>query len=308
MNWGLGHATRCVPIIRKQLALGNEIIIAADGGPLALLQQKFPECKFIVFKGVQISYSRWMILSMLFQVPKILFSIYKEHQEVKKIIEEHKIDCVISDNRYGLWNKNISSIFITHQINIQAPFFEKLLFKINCWFISKYDECWVPDYEGASNLSGALSHPKNDYCKKNFPKNIQYIGPQSRFNGREKKSLEKIYKTVGVVSGPEPQRTLFFEQLKNDLKKINAKTFLISGQPATPKKIQEGNLTIVNHLEDEEFISVLFSPEKIICRSGYSTIMDLHALGLNAVYIPTPGQTEQEYLALLLNLKFVKQS
>lgn len=299
----MGHATRCIPLIREQLAMGNEVLIAADGGALALLQQKFPECKCMVLKGAQISYSKWMVLSMIFQIPKILFSIFKEHQQLKKIIEEYKIEMVISDNRYGLWNKKIESIFITHQINIQTPFFEKLLFRINSWFISKYDECWVPDYAGENNLSGNLSHPKNGYYKKNFPENIKYIGPQSRFSKSEKIFSEKIYDYAGIVSGPEPQRTFFFEKLVREFKTEKGKTIIISGKPEILKQVQDGNISIFSHLDDEAFTGILYSSKKIICRSGYSTIMDLHALGYNAIYVPTPGQTEQEYLAMRLKEK-----
>lgn len=232
---------------------------------------------------------------MLFQVPKILFSIYREHKELKKIIAEEAIETVISDNRYGLWNKKIHSIFITHQINIQSPIFEKMLFKINRWFICKYDECWVPDYEDENNLSGDLSHPKNEYYKKNFPDNIKYIGPQSRFSKGNPEG-EKIYECVGIVSGPEPQRTFFFEKLKNEFAKIKGKTLLISGQPESTIQIRDGELNIVNHLNDVEFVKALYSSKKIICRSGYSSIMDLHVLGLKAEFVATPGQTEQEYL------------
>jgi hypothetical protein len=296
LNWGLGHATRCMPIIQAQLNAGSEVVIAADGAPLALLKSRFPQCQFIEWKGVSIHYSGNMILSMLIQVPKILWSIYKEHQQLKKVIEEYKIDMVISDNRFGLWNKNIHSVFITHQVNIISPFAEKLLFKINKWFIEKYDECWVPDYEGGDNLSGILSHPKNDYYRKNFPKNLKYIGPQSRFT-KGSSVVEKKYEVVGIVSGPEPQRTLFFEQLKNDFEKIKGKTLIIAGTPNNSKfKIQNSELAIVPHLEDDDFTAALYSAKRIICRSGYSTIMDLHALGLNAEFIATKGQTEQEYL------------
>jgi uncharacterized protein (TIGR00661 family) len=297
LNWGLGHATRCVPIIAAKLTAGHEVIIAADGGPLSLLQQKFPTCTFITLKGVKIQYSKWMIVSMTFQVPRFLFSIYREHQALKKIISEHKIDQVISDNRYGLWNKKIESIFITHQINIQSPIFEKFLFRINCHFISKYNECWVPDYEGSQNLSGDLSHPKNEYFKNNFPENLKYIGPLSRFSGLEKIPSENIYEAIGIVSGPEPQRSKFLEKLKHDFSKLKGKTLIIAGKPDSENRQQIENVTIVNHLNDDEFVRALFAAQKIICRSGYSTIMDLHVLGLSAEFIATPGQTEQEYLA-----------
>ena len=298
LNWGLGHATRCMPIIDRLLNEGNEVIIAAAGAPLVLLKARFPQCAFIEWKGVSIHYSGNMIFSMLFQVPKILWSIYKEHQQLKKIIEEYQIDMVISDNRFGLWNKKIHSVFITHQVNIISPFAEKLLFKINKWFIEKYDECWVPDYEGENNLSGILSHPKYEYYKKNFPKNLKYIGPQSRFV-KGNFDVEKKYEVVGIVSGPEPQRTLFFEQLKNDFEKINGKTLLIGGKPNEKFSSSNSEHEIVNHLADEEFITALYSAKKIICHSGYSTIMDLHVLGLKAEYVATKGQTEQEYLEKL---------
>ncbi len=296
LNWGLGHATRCMPMIQAQLNAGAEVVIAADGAPLALLKSRFPQCQFIEWKGVSIHYSGNMIFSMLIQVPKILWSIFKEHQQLNKIIEEHQIDMVISDNRFGLWNNKIHSVFITHQVNIISPFAEKLLFKINKWFIEKYDECWVPDYEGVDNLSGILSHPKNEYYKKNFPKNLKYIGPQSRFT-KGKSSVERKYEVVGIVSGPEPQRTLFFEQLKNDFEKVDGKTLLIGGKPDEKFSSSNTEHEIVNHLNDEEFISALYSAKKVICRSGYSTIMDLHVLGLKAEYVATKGQTEQEYLA-----------
>jgi len=298
LNWGLGHATRCMPIIQQQLNEGNEVLIASDGAPLVLLKARFPQCSFIEWKGVSIHYSGNMIFSMLFQVPNILWSIYKEHQQLKKIVAEHKIEMVISDNRFGLWNEKVHSVFITHQVNIISPVAEKILFKINKWFIEKYDECWVPDYEGENNLSGDLSHPKNDYYRKNFPKNLKYIGPQSRF-AKGNSNFEKKYEAVGIVSGPEPQRTLFFEQLKNDFEKIEGKTLLIGGKPDEKFSSSNTEHEIVNHLNDQEFISSLYSTKKIICRSGYSTIMDLHVLGLKAEFVATKGQTEQEYLEKL---------
>lgn len=298
LNWGLGHATRCMPIIERLLNEGNEVLIASDGAPLVLLKSRFSQCTFIEWKGVSIHYSGNMIFSMLFQVPKILWSIYKEHQQLKKIIEKHKIEMVVSDNRFGLWNNKIHSVFITHQVNIISPFAEKSLFKINKWFIEKYDECWVPDYEETDNLSGDLSHPKNEYYKKNFPKNLKYIGPQSRFI-KGNINVDKKYEVVGIVSGPEPQRTLFFEKLKSDFEKIEGKTLLIGGKPDENLSSSKDEHEIVNHLNDDEFIFALYSAKKIICLSGYSTIMDLHVLGLNAEYAATKGQTEQEYLERL---------
>src|ERR1019366_5512486 len=172
LNWGLGHATRCIPIIRLLRKKNAEIIIAADGRSLELLKQEFPDLEFIRLQGYDINYPTGdsMILKMFFSIPKIVNGIYKEHQILKKIIKEKKIDIVISDNRFGLWNKKIKSIFITHQLMIKTLFAEKLLHRINLYFIKKYDECWVPDVECASNLSGDLSH------KYSLIKNTFFVG------------------------------------------------------------------------------------------------------------------------------------
>ena len=304
LDWGLGHATRCIPIIRSLTKKNVTVIIAADGRPLQLLKKEFPELEFICLKGYSINYPNKgsMVFKMLFSIPKLFLGIYNEHNSLKKIIQEKKIDIVISDNRFGLWNKKIKSIFITHQLMIKTPFAEKFLHRINLYFIKKYDECWVPDVEGSTNLSGDLSH------KYTLPENTFFVGTLSRFNNvQPRKSLDTIdcfvprndvYDAMAIISGPEPQRSIFEKLILEQLKQMNLKALVVCGKTELEQKIEtKGNIDIVNHLKADEMLQAILNSKIIIARSGYSTIMDLAALGKKAIFIPTPGQTEQEYLA-----------
>lgn len=294
LNWGLGHATRCIPIIRLLVQKKAEVIIAADGRPLELLKQEFPTLECIHLKGSEINYPKGgsMIWKMFFSIPKILFGIYREHQSLKKIISEKKIDIVISDNRFGLWNKEIKSIFITHQLMIKTPFAEKLVHKINLYFIKKFSECWVPDVEGPGNLSGDLAHTYS------LPSNAFFVGPLSRFNKINTSQVDVVYDVMAIVSGPEPQRSIFEKLVVEQVQQSKLKALIVSGKTeiGLTREIIN-NMEIVSHLKSDEMQEAILRSKIIISRSGYSTIMDLAMLSKKAIFIPTPGQTEQEYLA-----------
>ncbi|MBK9731885.1 MAG: glycosyltransferase [Chitinophagaceae bacterium] len=307
LNWGLGHAARCIPIIRELKNLGAEVIIAADGRALELLQKEFPELKCIRLPGSEIRYHEKgsLTLKLLLQLPQLIASVIKEHKQLKKIITEEEIDAVISDNRYGLYSKKIKSVLITHQTGIKLPknivWLESFINGINHYFMSKFDACWIPDFEGTDNLSGELSH------KYPLPKNAIFIGPVSRFTCREEK---KKYDLLLLLSGPEPQRTLLEKLLIEQLFQIETefvhrnsnhplKVFLVRGMAEGSNQavsISE-NFTQVDYLLTEALNTAILSSEIIISRPGYTTIMDLATLGSKAIFIPTPGQTEQEYLA-----------
>lgn len=297
LNWGLGHASRCIPIIRSLLLRNTEVIIAADGRPMELLKKEFPQLEFIVLKGYNITYpdKGSMVLRMLFSLPRIFIGIYNEHLAVKNIINEKRIDVVISDNRFGLWNKKIKSIFITHQLMIKAPFAEALLRSLNLFFITKYDECWIPDLAEENNLSGELSH------KYPLPENASFIGPLSRFNNviaSEERTKQSLYDIMAMISGPEPQRSIFEEIILKQIRETNLKALVVLGKTERETETETiGNIEVVSHLKADEMREAILNSSTIIARSGYSTIMDLAALGKKAIFVPTPGQTEQEYLA-----------
>ncbi len=303
LDWGLGHATRCIPIIRQLIETGARVILASDGPQLHLLRSVFPKLEHIVLPGYNIKFSRIipLTLRMVLDAPRLLLKIKKERKVLHQLIKKHNIDIVISDNRYGLWNRDIYSVIITHQLNIIPPAwlrpFEQLLHRRTHQFIEKFNECWIPDADGEVNLSGKLSHGSD------LPKNVRFIGLLSRF---DRESLEaesnSNYKVVAIISGPEPRRSLFEEALLAQLPLDNLSCLLIRGLPGnTSIRKKSELLDVADHLDAEQLEPILHSKPLVICRAGYSTLMDIAITGNKAILVPTPGQTEQEYLAKKLS-------
>lgn len=301
LNWGLGHATRDVPIIKALIKNEFKLTIAADEAPYEFLKREFPDLSFIRFKGYAVRYSKSksQILKMMMLVPSILFWTIKEHLTLKKIIQENNIDIVISDNRYGLWNKNVHSIFISHQLNIKFPksmkFFEPVFHQISNRLIKMFDACWVPDSKGPDNLSGELSHGKNTL------ENRIFIGPLSRFESKTDYSEKQTIDVLFILSGPEPQRSILERLIYEQTKNKNRSYVLVRGTEEQCKN--DFCYPIFNILNTKELGSLINKANLIVCRSGYSSVMDLVALKKKAVLISTPGQTEQEYLAQYLMTK-----
>ena len=362
LNWGLGHATRCVPIIRGLLAEGHKVVIAADGYPLKFLRQEFPHLEWVEFEGLKVRYAdgQSQVGAMLRQLPSFLRGIWREHKELKRIVEAYDIDMVVSDNRFGLWCRDAYSVYVTHQLMVKMPrglkWMEWAVWRLHRWFIKHYDECWVPDVEGEDNLSGDLSH------KYPLLNNTRFIGVLSRFSAEkveweavrveaEALDLKERYDVVAVLSGPEPHRTNLERQItdyrlqiadSSQRSTVNSQLALTpSGQALVPLKqgdnkivdvqfsflilspkaqrpsvphfsllivqgLPEDDLRLAEHKDGVDYIPHLPTgllqwymqeAKEIVCRSGYSSIMDLCTIGRKAHLIPTPGQTEQIYLA-----------
>ncbi len=310
LNWGLGHATRCVPLIRKEIAEGNEVIIGADGFPLKFLKKQFPQLTFVESKSYPIKYSKgnsmvWQIIRVM---PFLFINGRGEYVWLRKFCKENKIDKVISDNRFGLWNKKVHSVYMTHQVMIKMPRAFKIFEPISYWvhktIMKQYTECWIPDVEENGGFSGDLSH------KYPLPKNTKFIGVLSRFDTYKDMEQNDTYDNVVILSGVEPQRSIFEKRMTEEYKNKPEKTLMIIGKP--DKEIQSekiGQITKYTHLDDEQLVPHLKGCKTIVCRAGYSTVMDLETLGVEhkAIYFPTPGQTEQEYLAVYLNEKKKKK-
>ena len=299
LEWGLGHATRCIPLITELIDQNCEVFIAAEGATYSLLKQEFPKLTFLSLTGYRMKYSRkkyFLPWKLLIQVPKIALTIFKENQWLKKIVKDYNIDAVISDNRLGIYHPAIRSVYITHQLLIKTgnAFTESIAKKIHRYFINKYNSCWVPDFK-EDGLAGELSHPKK------INEEIKYLGALSRF---ECKVVEKKYDLLIIISGPEPQRTIFEDQLINDLKSYSGKVLFVRGLPdGNTLKPENSLVQIKNHLSAIELNEAILQSDMIISRCGYTTIMDLVKLQKKAILIPTPGQTEQEYLAKYLMKK-----
>jgi UDP:flavonoid glycosyltransferase YjiC (YdhE family) len=299
LDWGLGHATRDIPLIREILNAGCEVVIAAEGKHAALLQQEFPQLPILPLPGYRIQYAQkgWFFgFKIIQQIPKILKAIKHEQKWLQEVVNEHHIDAVISDNRFGLYHSKIPTVIISHQLLIKTPFggiIEKVLQDINYSYIKKYSACWIPDYAGNNNLSGILAHPKV------LPPNTTYLGCLSRFVNRA--DVPKQYDLLVLISGPEPQRSNLEKMILEQVKSLPISALIVSGKPGTPEKQQiTPRIQQVNHLNAEELNEAMLASGMVLSRSGYTTLMDLVKLNKKAILIPTPGQSEQVYLGKFL--------
>jgi uncharacterized protein (TIGR00661 family) len=292
LNWGLGHATRCIPIIKALIEHGYKPVIASDGVALKLLRKEFPGISTIELPPYNVTYAKkgkHFKLKLLTESPKLIKAIKDERKATKVIVEMHDISGIISDNRLGVYSTKVPSVFITHQLNVLSGSTTWLSTKMHQKIIKKFNTCWVPDLEGEPNLSGKLGHP--DY----FDLPTKYLGPLSRF---EKKNTKMINDIMVLLSGPEPQRTLLEEKLLKELMPYQGKVVFVKGVMEQQQTIKVlGNMTIYNFMTSDLLEKTINESALVISRSGYTTVMDLAKLNKKAFFIPTPGQFEQEYLA-----------
>ena len=303
LDWGLGHATRCIPIIKRLSTHGLTVILAGSGPQLTLLRNEFPALEMVEIPGYGIRYSSekgGLVRGLIFQIPRILRQIRRENAWLKNYCRNRKIDAIISDNRYGFYHKEIFSVFITHQLFIQTGMgnrVNRILMRLNYFFIQRFSECWVPDFQDTSSLAGLLSHPPH------LPGiAVKYIGILSRFHPDRKEVSNPL---LILISGPEPQRTELENKIFEGLSIYKGRAVVVRGLPGMKEKktISNAGIVIYNHLPSEALNEWMNCSAIVISRSGYSSIMDLARLRRKALLIPTPGQPEQEYLAKELEEK-----
>ncbi|MBK8341516.1 MAG: glycosyl transferase family 28 [Flavobacteriales bacterium] len=295
LDWGLGHAARCVPVVNALLEAGAVPVLGADGGPLALLREEFPGLAHVRIPGVPVRYARGksQLWSMARQFPAMVHSVRAEKAQFDRLRQQLRLDAVISDQRFGIRSAELPSVLITHQVFPFTPFAQGALRQLNLRHITRFDRCWVMDEAASPGLAGALSHGPS------LPTNARYIGAISRFAPEGASSQVPRHRIVAVISGPEPQRTLLEGILLGQLQGIEGRHLLVQGLPAQPVDRQNGNVRVVSHLTGEALRQTLLGADLIVSRSGYTTLMDLAAIGRSALIIPTPGQQEQEYLGRL---------
>lgn len=289
-----------MPIVNALLQLGVTPRLAGAGPSLQVLQDHFPQLECRELPAYNVRYKNFF--SLLPQLPRLSGVIQKERSLLQLWVEEGWTDGVISDNRYGLYHKEIPSVFVCHQLAPLPPFGGEvahwLSHKMHGHFMRHFDQLWIPDSKDESSLSGKLSHRfgLEDVRQK-------WLGPLSRYAGFERKKGEKKWDIVVLLSGPEPQRGILEEKIKSQLSGIGKSSLLIQGLRANEPVFEEQEgYTICNYLGGEALADTLQSADVVIARSGYSSLMDFAALGLKKlILIPTPGQTEQEYLARRLS-------
>ncbi|MBL7826822.1 MAG: glycosyl transferase family 28 [Saprospiraceae bacterium] len=294
LNWGLGHVSRCIPLIQHLEKAGVDVILASDGVAQHLLKAEFPHLTCLTLPSYKIRYfSNNMVLNIARQLPRMLYAIRSEQWATEKIIREYGICGIISDNRYGCFSTKVKSVILTHQLNLRIPNrvlqwgANQVLYKM----LTKFDAVWVPDIESSNGLSAALAHPAGNL------KNVTYIGLLSRaFAPTPVTNFD--YDVAVILSGPEPQRTYLEQVLLEQAMSLPHKFIFVQGKTKTKKHHYEApNIEVVSFLTSEELNKVLAASRYIVCRSGYSSLMDLVGTGKRGILIPTPGQTEQEYLA-----------
>jgi len=297
LNWGLGHATRCIPMIKQLLSQNNEIIIASDGESLELLKEEFPKVVAESIPSYDITYSySSMMVNMLTQSKKILAAIYNEGKAAKTLVRKHNIDLLISDNRLGFYASGVTNIYVTHQLHIphRNPLLSAVANRLHHHYISKFDFCWVPDYQGKESLAGMMVE------KRTKPKQF-FLGPQSRMVSDENVHQDIDY--LIILSGPEPQRSILEEKLIDTFYDDKAKNIVLVRGTNILKPLLNipTNITVYERLTTTHLNILINRAKMVVCRSGYTSVMDLVALGKSAILIPTPGQYEQEYIARRLD-------
>lgn len=302
LDWGLGHATRCIPVIRHLLNRGCEVFVATDGPQLALLKAEFPSLNFLHLPGYGVKYAtRGVFFSLLAQVPAIYQNIKKEHNLLQKWQVKYQFNGIISDNRYGLYHAEVSSVLITHQLALQLPWWaaggQRLIRHLLYRLVNQFRQIWVPDVaETNLSLAGRLSHPDV------LPQSpVTYLGILSRMQPALHSTAERAGLLISL-SGPEPQRTLLENKLIKALPTVGEKIWLVRGLPLSTETLAglPPHAEAFNHLPALQLQQLMQQCRLMICRSGYSTLMDAFITQTPIAAVPTPGQTEQEYLAAYL--------
>lgn len=329
LDWGLGHATRCVPVIREFLAQGAEVELAVVKANAGFFREVFPELRQRVAPGYNVVYPKYgfnMALWLLKNSAHLNAVMRYEHRYAEEMVERHGYDVLFSDNRFAFFSKKAYSVYMTHQRRIAFPpalaAFEGVGIRWHRARMKNFDEVWVPDVETAPGYAGALSHLPSLRGAENAPK-VRFVGPLSRFDevagslkagslktsgldvgelpagGLKAGSLNAgKHRVVAVISGVEPARTQFENRLRDILQDVPGEHLMILGKPQAPRRHwTEGNIEFVTHLSTGDFASAVRNADWVISRGGYSTVMDMAYLGAKCVFIPTPGQYEQVVLA-----------
>ena len=286
LNWGIGHASRCVPLIHALIDAGAKVTLGSDGSAAAFLEKEIPEVPVLEMPGKEIRYGKKGVSAALLpQLPNFFKQIKKDHQFVERLIAINPMDLIISDNRYGCYHKDIPSALITHQLNIQAPKIAKPLIDntMRSW-CSNFSEVWIPDNK--NGLAGKLAVGK-------YSLPVKYLGPLSRI---KKVVVEEKIPLLILLSGPEPQRSILEEKIWMEIKDFAMRIVLVRGTNKKHNYAERTNIKILDLINSQQLNPLLNAADRIICRSGYSSLMDLAQLEKSALLIPTPGQSEQEYL------------
>jgi hypothetical protein len=342
LNWGFGHAGRMIPLARELQRRGCEVFFAADPPLLRMAEKELPGITTVEVRGLNIRYSRRLpqYICIFLQLPVLITAALREHRDLRRLAAKIRPSVIISDNRFGFWHKDIFSVYVTHQVRIAFPGFLGWLGPLAAWLhrliINRYDLCLVPDYPGETNLSGRLSHDVK------LAPNLVYKGPLSRFTVPDNVHMPPLpgscdtiiawlsghdpidpsatgtgpatpdpvksdlfpghSYTCLILSGPEPQHSLLFDKVAASINTFPL--VVLSAGPVKGRINSGGEIRLIISPDTATMRDVITGASLVIARAGYTSVMELASLGKGAVLVPTPGQTEQEYLGRYLNGRF----
>ena len=299
LNWGLGHATRSIPLIQELQHFDFQPIIGSDGKALDFLREEFPDIKYFELTSLQFSYSKNSALNQIYLLSQSIIwnnQLKNDKFQIEKIHQQENLFGIISDSRPYCYHENIPSIYLTHQLQVKSGAFSGIATAAHRRLIKQFDECWVPDFEQPNAFCGEMSQWRN------APLTIRHIGILSDLHNQQ---TNQKYDYAGIISGAEPERTKLVQQLIESFSHLEGKKIIIAGSKETNDRLISTDFEIKGLVNRAEVQHIINSANKIVARGGYSTVMDLLHLRQSALLIPTPGQTEQLYITQhLKRLKF----
>jgi UDP-N-acetylglucosamine:LPS N-acetylglucosamine transferase len=303
LDWGAGHTTRCIPLAAHLMQTGHKPIVAGNEAQMAIIDQYFNgSIDTIYTPGYDVTYSglnKVAQAGLLLQTPRLLKTIGQENIRLREIVRELRPDGIISDNRYGMYHTQVPSVIMTHQLRIQSGMgntVDNVLQRLHYRYLNKFGATWVVDTEESPGLAGTLSHPMT------MPDNYHYIGLLSRFAGMVAGNQKEDGPILVLISGPEPQRTEFSKMLWQHVMRHDGPVIFAEGsEAATAPAYIPAHISYHKRMDGPALSDALMNASIVVCRSGYSTLMDLRAMNKRGIVIPTPGQTEQQYLGSTLH-------
>jgi UDP-N-acetylglucosamine transferase subunit ALG13 len=286
-----------VPVIRYLLEKGCRLSVAGNEWQRQYIENTFPGIHTIHLDGYNVWYSKngsSFLPALMMQLPRLAHTIMQEHEWLKHAVDKFGFNGVITDNRYGLYHATVPNVILTHQVVPQTGWGklpDSVLHTLHDKRLSCFKDCWIVDAEHGPNLAGSLSRPSV------MPANATYIGLLSQYR-RTTVSEEHL---LVLLSGPEPQRGMLSDMLWEQLKNYNGKIVFVEGSNDVPERDVPANMEYHKRLNADKLTPLIAAASMVICRSGYSTLMDLLAMDKKAIIIPTPGQAEQEYLGKYLH-------
>ena len=290
LNWGLGHATRCIPIIQELQRYDFQPIIASDGKALAFLRNEFPDVDYYKLTAVHFSFSQQSTWNYIHLLSKAAFwnkALKKDKQLIEKIHLKENLCGIISDSRPYCYHRHIPGVYITHQLQVKSGIFTTTATAAHRGLIGSFNECWVPDRAAPHSICGKMSEWKNAKLP------LRYINIQSDLKIQK---TSHQYDYTGIISGAEPERSKLEQKMIAGFSGLKGKKIIIAGNKKLADRFVSIDIEIKGLASRAEVQHIINSSKTIIARGGYSTMMDLLKLQKPALLIPTPGQTEQLYL------------